>query len=44
MKLVEFWSKMNFEIVKYDMVWDKGENLFIWYFDMDYEMIFGEFV
>ncbi|MFY4773762.1 N-acetyltransferase [Metabacillus sp. RGM 3146] len=30
-KSAEFWSKMNFEPVKYDMERDKGENPLIWY-------------
>ncbi|MFC0271180.1 N-acetyltransferase [Metabacillus herbersteinensis] len=30
-KSEEFWSRMNFEAVKYDMDRDKGENPLIWY-------------
>lgn len=30
-KSAEFWSRMNFEAVKYDMDRDKGENPLIWY-------------
>lgn len=42
MKSAEFWSKMNFETVKYDMARDKGENPLIWHPDMDHEMTPGE--
>jgi GNAT superfamily N-acetyltransferase len=27
----DFWSKMEFELVKYDMERDKGENPLVWY-------------
>jgi GNAT superfamily N-acetyltransferase len=27
----DFWSKMNFEQVKYEMERDKGENPLVWY-------------
>ncbi|MDN4140196.1 N-acetyltransferase [Bacillus velezensis] len=42
MKSAEFWDKMNFEPVKYDMARDKGENPYIWHPDMDGEMTSGE--
>ncbi|WP_045506299.1 N-acetyltransferase [Bacillus amyloliquefaciens] len=42
MKSADFWDKMNFEPVKYDMARDKGENPYIWYPDMDGEMTSGE--
>ncbi|MEC5258167.1 N-acetyltransferase [Bacillus amyloliquefaciens] len=42
MKSAEFWNKMNFEPVKYDMSRDKGENPYIWHPDMDGEMTSGE--
>ena len=41
MKSAEFWDKMNFEPVKYDMARDKGENPYIWHPDMDGEMTSG---
>ncbi|MGQ5113378.1 N-acetyltransferase [Bacillus halotolerans] len=41
-KSAEFFSKMNFEPVKYDMARDKGENPLIWHPDMDGEMTPGE--
>ncbi|MBY8912303.1 N-acetyltransferase [Bacillus sp. YC2] len=42
MKSADFWDKMNFEPVKYDMARDKGENPYIWHPDMDGEMTSGE--
>ncbi|MBZ5518644.1 N-acetyltransferase [Bacillus sp. KS1] len=42
MKSADFWDKMNFEPVKYDMARDKGENPYIWHPDMDGEMTAGE--
>lgn len=42
MKSAEFWNKMNFKTVKYDMARDKGENPLIWHPDMDREMTPGE--
>ncbi|WJM56724.1 N-acetyltransferase [Bacillus amyloliquefaciens] len=42
MKSAEFWDKMNFEPVKYDMARDKRENPYIWHPDMDGEMTSGE--
>ncbi|MFP3682761.1 MULTISPECIES: N-acetyltransferase [Bacillus] len=42
MKSADFWDKMNFEPVKYDMARDKGENPYIWQPDMDGEMTAGE--
>jgi hypothetical protein len=33
MKSADFWDKMNFEPVKYDMARDKGENPYIWHPD-----------
>lgn len=34
-KSAEFWEKMNFKAVKYDMARDKGENPQIWHPDND---------
>lgn len=42
MKSADFWDKMNFEPVKYDMARDKGENPYIWHPDMNGEMTSGE--
>ncbi|MGV7010434.1 N-acetyltransferase [Bacillus velezensis] len=42
MKSADFWDKMNFEPIKYDMARDKGENPYIWHPDMDGEMTSGE--
>ena len=42
MKSSEFWNKMNFKTVKYDMARDKGENPLIWHPAMDREMTPGE--
>lgn len=42
MKSADFWDKMNFEPVKYDMARDKGENPYIWHPDRDGEMTSGE--